>query len=182
MSEKKMVRRSVAIALGIGCIVVVACLVGAFSYFIIDKNNTISSLNSQVTNLRNQIDSLNLNITNLQNQMNNLSDILNLRKSNIWYNGTLVIVPLLELTVLDENAPYAGYVSVQVSWSQSNETVVIVIYYSIALQYRQEESRTLSSNGTAIFPVLPSGMSIYFEDPSLSNSSETATVTITYYY
>jgi hypothetical protein len=188
MSEKKTVRRSVAIALGIICIVLVGGLAGAFAYYvpmINEKNNTISSLNSQVsqlntnaTNLQNQIDSLDFSVTNLQNQVNNLTDIFNLRKSTIWYDGTLLIVPLLELTSLEENVPYAGYVSVQVSSSQSNETVVLVVYSSQVLRY--ENSINLGSSETAIIPVLPSSMAIYFADPE--GKSGTATVTIIYYY
>lgn len=46
MSEKKMVRRSVVIALGMVCIVLMAALVGFFAYHVLttsDKNNTNSS-------------------------------------------------------------------------------------------------------------------------------------------
>jgi predicted PurR-regulated permease PerM len=189
MSEKKTVRRSVAIALGIVCIVVVAGLVGAFAYYVNDKNNTISSLNSQVsqlntnaTSLRNQIDSLNFNVTNLQNQVNNLTDILNLSKSMVLYNGTLTIFPLLELTMLDESVPYAGYVSVQVSSSQSNATVIITVVWNYYPVLRYQNDFNLGTSGTAIFPVLPPSMVVYFCDPKLTNSSELANVTITYYY
>ena len=51
---KKMVSRNVAIALGIICIILVVGLVGAFAYYILtmnDKNNTISSLNTQISQL-----------------------------------------------------------------------------------------------------------------------------------
>jgi uncharacterized protein HemX len=133
MSEikpKKMVRRSVAVALGIICIVVVAGLVGGFGYFMLvvdDKDNTISLLTSQMSNkdtqisqlnstisslnsrisqlntnatsLRNQIDSLNSNVTNLQSQVNNLTDILNLSKSTVLYNGTVTIISSTELAM-----------------------------------------------------------------------------------
>lgn len=96
---KKMVRRSVAITLGIVCIVlVVVGSVGAIAYIIPminDKNNTISSLNSQVsqlnssnTNLQNQvsslnstIDSLSSNNTNLQNQVSSLNSTINYLKT-----------------------------------------------------------------------------------------------------
>jgi hypothetical protein len=67
---KKMVSRSVAIALGIICIVLVASLAGAFAYYVNDKNNTISSLNSQLSQL-------NSNVTNLQNQVASLNSTIN---------------------------------------------------------------------------------------------------------
>jgi predicted PurR-regulated permease PerM len=59
MSEKKMVRRSVVIALVTVCIIlVVVSLVGAYAYFtpiISGKDDKISSLNSQMISLNNQI-------------------------------------------------------------------------------------------------------------------------------
>ncbi len=79
MSERKMVRRSVAVALGVICVVVIAGLIGAFAYYVYDKNNTISSLNSQISQL-------NSNATNLQNQNNQLQTQLN---GNVSQNANL---------------------------------------------------------------------------------------------
>jgi hypothetical protein len=83
----------VAIALGIICIVLAATLVGAFAYYaplINDKNNTISSLNTHIsqlttntTNLQNQLDSMNLSLTNLQNQLVSDNSTINSLSSNI---------------------------------------------------------------------------------------------------
>jgi hypothetical protein len=169
--------------------------VAAFAYYVPligEKNKEIASLDSQVsqltinaTNLQNQVNSLNLNVTDFQNQVNNLTDALNLHKFTVWYNETIRLVPPLELygTTLEEHAPYAGYVSVHASSLQGNETVVEFVYYSEALDYRHEDSVNLGSNGTAIFPVLPSDMAIYFGDPHLEfPDSRTATVTVIYYY
>jgi cell division protein FtsL len=214
VNEKKMVRRSVAIALGIICIVLVAGLVGGFGYFILtinDKDNTISSLNTQISskdsqisqlntqisdqnntifslnstlaNADSQISQLNSNATNLQSQVNNLTDILNLGKSTTLYNGTVTIVPSTELAMLEENVPYAGYVSVQVSSSQSNATVIITVVWDYYPVLRYQNDFNLGSSGTAIFPVLPPSMVVYFFDPKLTGfNSELANVTITYYY
>jgi hypothetical protein len=178
MSEKQVVSRSVASALGIICIILTA-LVAYFTVTVISAQNSYNNLQDENKQLQTWLAG---NITDLQNQVNNLTDILNLRKSTIWYNGTLHIVPLLELTSLEENAPYAGYVSVQVSSSQSNETIVEVVYANQVLRY--DNSISLGSSGTAVFPVLPSGMVIYFAPPEFMGSSfsYTATVTITYYY
>jgi uncharacterized coiled-coil protein SlyX len=85
MSDKKMVRRSFAVALGIICIVlVVVGLVGAVTYvipMISDKDNTISSLNLRMsqlntnnTNLQNQIASLNSTISSLNTQVASLQN------------------------------------------------------------------------------------------------------------
>lgn len=99
---KRMVNRSVAITLGIVCIVlVIVSLVGAFAYYtpiinekdntisslnsqvaslntrISDQSNTISSLNSQISSLNSQISSLNTQATNEQSQLANLQSQLN---------------------------------------------------------------------------------------------------------
>src|SRR4030042_4313523 len=153
MSEKRMVRRSVAIALGVVCIILIAGIVEIRLYYLvqdIEKDETITRLNIEAFNKNSQISQLKSNVTNLQNQVNNLTDILNLNKSAVWYNGTLLIVPPLELTMLEKNAPYAEYVSVQVSSPQGNETIILLIYYSEVLKYRHEDSINLGSNGTAI--------------------------------
>jgi len=81
-----MVRRSVAIAIGIICIVLAACLVGAFADYMLtvnDKNNTISSSNSLVIALQNQIlsdnlaiDSLNSQIAELENQLGSNNSLI----------------------------------------------------------------------------------------------------------
>jgi cell division protein FtsB len=190
MKPKKMVGRNVAIALGIICIVLIA-LIAYFTVTSISAQNSYNNLQNQNKQLQTWLDGnetlLNqtqINYTSLQNQMNNLTDILSINKSTIWYDGTLQIVPALEATMLDENAPYPGYVSVHASSPPTNETVVELVYYSEVLNFRHDESINLGSNGTAIFPVLPSSMSIYFSDPQLLGSgiSRTANVTVTYYY
>jgi cell division protein FtsB len=208
--SKKVVRRSVVIALGIVCIILIACLGGTMAYYTLtmdDKDNAIASKNSQIaslnsevlqlntnaTNLQNQIDTLRSNVTSLQNQVSNLTDALNLSRSTIvpiaqarkiWYYGILRIVPPLELTMLDENAPYAGYVSVEAALIQSNGTISIDVEGSSDFNHLYTHSIDLGSSGTAIFPVPPSNMSIYFYDLQLRSpvSSEIANVTITYYY
>jgi cell division protein FtsL len=112
---KKMVRRSIAITLGIVCIIlVVVGSVGALTYImpmINDKNNTISSLNSQisqlesnVTNLQNQIASANFtiksltyNVTTLQEQLNSIlngsTSLLGIIASDpsAWVNRTVTV-------------------------------------------------------------------------------------------
>lgn len=62
MSEKKVVKRSIAITLGIICIILVVGLVGAIAFYmpvINEKNSTISSLNSQITDANKEISQLN---------------------------------------------------------------------------------------------------------------------------
>lgn len=66
MSEKKVVGRNVAIALGITCIVLAIGLVGAvmnYTSIISEKDNTIASLNSEIANFQEKIDDLNATYT-----------------------------------------------------------------------------------------------------------------------
>ena len=88
MSEKKTVRRSVAIGLGIICIVVVAGLVGALAYYnytpiINDKDKTISSLTAEIGQLNSEINQLNSTILNLQGQVGVDNLTINLLKANL---------------------------------------------------------------------------------------------------
>jgi hypothetical protein len=88
--EKKVVSRSVATIFGIICITLVAGLVGAFAYYVPmtnDKSNTISSLNSQISQL-------DFNVTNLQNRSNQLQGYLDdnktlLNQTQTWLNGNV---------------------------------------------------------------------------------------------
>jgi predicted PurR-regulated permease PerM len=62
MSEKKVVSRNTVVALGIVCIILAVGLVGAvanYTSIISEKENTIASLNSEITSLQNQINDLN---------------------------------------------------------------------------------------------------------------------------
>jgi predicted nucleic acid-binding Zn-ribbon protein len=82
MSEKKVVRRTVALALGVICIILIAGLGGAMAYYTVTINNldnkvdsqkaTISQLNATIEDQNNTISQLNTDVTNLQNQNANL--------------------------------------------------------------------------------------------------------------
>jgi cell division protein FtsL len=91
--SKRMVSRNVAIVLGIICIVLLASLVGVLTYYgsvIDEKNSTISSLNSQIAQLKNQLASDNSAIANLQTQLNNdNTTISNLTAQANEYNSTI---------------------------------------------------------------------------------------------
>lgn len=116
MSEKKFVRRSVAIGLGTICVIVVAGLVGAFAYYhytpiISDKDATLSFLNSEINQLNSTllslqeqagadnftIDSLKANIAYLQDQLNELLNATILpiaiitSNPSAWVNRTVVV-------------------------------------------------------------------------------------------
>ena len=194
MSEKKMVRRSVAMALGIICVVVVAGLAGAFAYYVNDKNNTISSLtsqvsskdsqisqlNSQILDEYSQISQLNSNVTSLQSQIDNLNAMSNLEFSRFWESSHFVATMpenIGGLSYVDSSiVPYAGYVKVEIE--PSNNTYVRVLYNSQGTSFDYEVP--VNANGTGIIPVLPTN----FINIGVGNLTIGATynTTITYYY
>jgi hypothetical protein len=169
MSERKVVGRNVAIALGIICMILAVGLVGAvanYTSIISGKENTIASLNSQ--------------IANLQNQVNDLNSIINLEKSTVWVDDQTVSQPAGSYTYWTVSASYAGYVSVWVQTSTTDNTYVRVIWSSHGVNY--DHSITVGVSGTAVFPILPaSGIEIRVGNSNwLSGATET--VTITYHY
>jgi hypothetical protein len=193
-SEKKVVGRTVAIALGIICIVLAVGLVGAIADYrsiIGNKDNTISTQGSQISNLQTwlsgnittntnyvnshsytneQYQDLQNQNTNLQNEINDLNNITNLKKSMIWDVGTI------NATFWNDTEPvfYAGYVSVWIQISTSNSTTVRATWSSYGVNY--DQTVIVGTSGRLVFPVLPSTVSITVEHTSLF------TVIITYYY
>lgn len=137
MSEKKVVGRSVLIALEIVCIILLACLVGATSLYqsqINDKDNTI---------------------TNLQNQVNDVNNILDLAKSTVWVNNqTISQETASSYTVWYLYASYAGYVSFYVQSSSVAGTHVEVTYSSHGVYFSQEMVFSVGGNSSLPNPTL----------------------------
>jgi hypothetical protein len=100
--ERKVVRRSVAFALGIASIVLVASLVSTIAVYMAstgNKDNAISSLNSQISSINSQVANLQGQITLLQTQ---LKGLLNATATSVsveeislnlssWLNRTVVV-------------------------------------------------------------------------------------------
>jgi hypothetical protein len=110
---RKTVNRNVALALGIICIVLVACLggtVAVYTLMINGKSNTISSLNLQISqlnssvkNLENQVTSENSTINSLTSQVANLQKELN---ANTTYT-VFRVVNGLEINITLDKVVYA---------------------------------------------------------------------------
>jgi len=106
---KKMVSRNVAIALGIICIILVACIATIWVYYLvqdINKNQTITNLNNQVFNDESEI-------TNLQDQNKQLQVWLNanetvLNRTQTWLAGNESLLSLTE-TWLNGNVTYITF-------------------------------------------------------------------------
>jgi cell division protein FtsL len=183
MSEKKVVSRTVAIALGIICIVLAVGLVGAvanYTSIISGKDNTIASLNSQISSKDSQISSKDSQISSLQTQVNDLINTVNLGKSTVWVYDDTASQPAGYYTYWTSSASYAGYVSVVVHTSTTTNTYVEVIWSAKGVSY--DNTITVGTGGTAVFPILPaSSIEIRVGNTNLL-SGATETVTMTYYY
>jgi type II secretory pathway pseudopilin PulG len=178
---KKMVSRSVAIALGIICIILAVSLVGAFAYYmpmINDKDNTISSLDSQLSNLDGNFSNYRL--------LKDFTVVASNQTVNPFNNYTGGYVGY----GFDFSALYSGYVSVAINDSTENPTTVRLIYYNLGYPFEYELE--IPTGGTSYFPVTgspePSGpiegttgfIIILFKNTGYAYDQ--ATVTIVYYY
>jgi hypothetical protein len=211
LSEKKTVRRSVAIALGIICVVVVAGLVGAFAYYVNEKNSTISSLNAQISSKDSQISqlnsqisdqnstisSLNSQVINLQNQVNNLNTLYVLNKSNlqstVWASYQTVSQPTNSSTKWVFPVNYRGFLEISVSVppiiangiivynTGEVEGIYIRVTYTFGVVRYEEQADLVGVGMTADFSVLPENIGIEVGNTKMIGNA-TETVTITYYY
>ena len=204
--QKKIFGRTMVIALGMICIVLVAGLVGAIAVYmpmvnslesqIAEKNNTILSLNSQVLSLNSQVSSLQDNLEQINSTMSSYQDAIQTYNSQISYylsilylneSGYLVTAqPLTQdanasTVVFNDILQYAGYVSVAVE-SNSTTTYVQVVYSSYEVNY--DHNMTVGTSGTAVFPVLPGNIAIGVgnTEPVENVTAVTATVTAFYRY
>jgi hypothetical protein len=174
MSEKKVAGRNVAIALGIICTILGVGLVGAIANYtsIIDgKDNTITSLNTQIAIKDSQL-------TSLQNQVDNLTDITKMLKHTIWVDHYTISQPANSYTSWRPDVLYAGYVEVHVE-STTNETYARVIYWAYGFDYDQQSH--VGADGTVAFPLMPF-FSVEIRVGNTDPDGANETVTIRYHY
>jgi hypothetical protein len=115
MKPENMVRRSVAIALGIICIILVASLIAVYVSMVntlADKDTTISSLNYQNGAL--------------QDQLRDLNFTLHVELETTLYQGN-VSQPTGSYTSLNLTVPYAGFLEILIQ-NPTNNTYVRVIW------------------------------------------------------
>jgi hypothetical protein len=109
MSEKKVVRRSVAIALGIICIILIAGLGGAMAYYTMivnDKNTTYDSYASNHTQTNSEFNTLNSSYYDYMGTHSHTDSEYDALQSN--YDS--VIAPkLIKVHLMsDDNRPWLG--------------------------------------------------------------------------
>jgi uncharacterized coiled-coil protein SlyX len=200
ISNQKVVNRSVAIALGVICIVLAASLVVAVANGslssdqqsitdleeqVAEQTTKISSLNAQVTILQNQVNTLNSSISDYETQIADLTQENNDYANIIALNMSATILDEEAITqdanatttLLNDTLYYAGYIEIHVE-SSSNSTYVQVSYTYEGLSYNQ--TVTVGTDGTAYFPILPAAVEILLDNTGAETNNVTAT--ITYYY
>jgi hypothetical protein len=192
MSEnKKMVRKSVALAFGVVGTILVA-LTAYFAVASISAQNSYNNLQNQNKQLQVWLagnESL-LKQTQIWLEENN-SDALYLNQSILLLNQTLTQSPNSFSDFASENN-YAGYVAVNVT-STSNTTYVEAIFSTEGINY--DNKIIVGAHGLAVFPFVPyppnqlnnfGGPPKNDLDIRIGNtntiSNATETVTITYYF
>jgi archaellum component FlaC len=158
MGEKKMVRRSVSVAVGVICIILAACLVGTFAYYVPrlnDENNTVSSLDSQIKALQNQILLDNSTINSLNSQIFELENQLASDNSTVRSDNTTIANLQSQVTTLQN----------QVKSLQDQITELSTNLGSLQSQYEQ-----LNQTYTSSFLFSSSGALTALGMPSAGNS------------
>ncbi|MGA2309511.1 MAG: hypothetical protein ABSG57_08190 [Candidatus Bathyarchaeia archaeon] len=199
---RKMVRRSVAITLGMVCIILVASLgVMAYVSYSPTSGSSNAALQAKIDQLQEWLAGnetllsqtqawLSGNITTYNSYVadhhhtdedyTNFYNIANLADSTVWVSDQTISQPASSYTLWTLSASYAGYVSVWVQSSSVAGTHVKAIYSSHGVSFNQEI--VVSAGDTASFPILPSSsIQIEVGNGNLVNGA-TETVTITYYY
>ena len=164
-----MVSRSVAIVLGIICIILAVSLVVAIANYIITNNSFTSTDNYN-----------NEQIASLEGQVDNLTNILNLNNSTIWVNSQTVSQGTDSYFNWTFSASYCGYISVSLQTSTIPYTWIELTYSAYGMNYNQ--AQLVSAPNTAFFPILPCSNITVGVGSGNTSSSAIVTVTITYYY
>jgi hypothetical protein len=168
-----------------------------------EKENTINSLQAQISNLESQVSSSTGNsettqayiaqISQLNQEILYLNDSLTSAASDASYVNSIIQLQeaglLLDTTTITQDAnstttlwndqlDYAGYVVVQASANATSTYAQAIYSYS---GYNFNLNQTIGTSGTALFPILPGTVEI-----DIGNMNETGpntfTATATYYY
>jgi prefoldin subunit 5 len=181
MSEKKVVGRTIAIALGIICVVLAVGLGGAvanYTSIISKKDNTIASLNSQIAEKNNTISSLNSQIQTLTNEKTKLQEWLNenktlLIKTQEWLDQNVTKYNLkidslnsqiasMNLTIID----LTNQNSKLKIWLEGNKTLLIKTqeWLERNITYYNAQIATLQSKIDSLEAPQLHGVEVYWED------------------
>ena len=193
----------------VGVVVILAAsLVGVIAIYqpidsqLATKDNTISSLNSQILNLEyelasqsnssstqayvNQITLLNQQLASLNDSFTaarsdaySFQNILQLQESGILYpSSSITQAANASTTIWNDQLEYAGYVIVQAT-ATANTTYAEVLYSYTGVNF--DYNQTIGTSGSAVFPVLPGIVQVIVGNINQNNSNN-LTITATYFY
>jgi hypothetical protein len=198
--------KTVVIALAVICVILAASLIGVIALYqpnnsqaqLAEKDSTISSLQTQIAVLQSQLSNtpnastyvtqiayLNQQLVALNDVLNNtnsellsLQSIVQLQSSGTLYNGNFNQEANTTTALWNTSLDYAGYITVQAT-SSANTTYVEVSYSYAGANF--DYKQTLGISGTAVFPVLPSEVTVV-----IGNTNQTTinsiTAAVEYYY
>ena len=180
--KKKIGWKPLAMALVLICIVLSAGLVGVVAVYLPMVNNLVSqvaekdtniaalssqvaSLNSQISSLEDSLDESDLTISTLEEGVEILNSRIQSYLNIIYLNASIYLFSEASVSqnaststnVFQYPLEYAGYVAVSVK-STSNTTYVQLLYSSYGVNY--DHNVTVTTSGTAYFPVLPGEVDI----------------------
>jgi hypothetical protein len=196
LSEKKLGRKSL-VFLSILCIVLLVGLIAAMiPYARLDSayNDKTSEFNTYAANHSHNnteydafsdanrlLQEYMMTHTHTDSDYTSLNAAVNLERNAIWTFNQIISQPADSYTSFNPfHASYAGYVSVDVQSSTTNNTYVQVIWSSYGVSFDQKI--VVDTNGTANFPILPaSNIDIRIGNSNIFNGA-TENVTATYYY
>ncbi len=191
-----MVSRSVAVALGIVCILLIAGLGGALAYYTMttnDKddqansvNNTFNQLNATIADQSNTIASLSANITNLMNEESQLQAWLRgnetlLNQTQTWLSGNITSQ---ETQISSLNAQitqlqtwlYGNITAYQNEVNQYNDEVALYNAYVADHHYTNENYENVYSLYEELSNITNLTVStVWLSDQTISQSAGTYT-------
>jgi hypothetical protein len=189
MGEKKISGRRVTVE-SIACIVLITAIVTIIAFYnsiLKYKDATIASLDSEIADKEAQISSLICDSDNLQSQINNLTEIIDLNKSEVWIDDYFENVSAGSCISLNRTIDYAGYIKFEnisgVPTTETGEIYVQVIWSGEDLVFYNQKLVVGEEDAFFRFPVLPTSnleVRIGCDDPS--NGAADITATIAYVY
>jgi len=123
------------------------------------KEADIKSLQSQVNQLQTNLAALTAERDALQSQVNTWNDIALLKMHATIIEKQTINQPARYYTRWSWQAPYAGYITVQVH-SSTTDTTYVQVLYSVYVEFQGavhfDQTVNVGIGGKAVFPVLPS--------------------------
>lgn len=209
MSEKKGSGRIVTVE-SIACIILITAVVTIIAFYssiLKYKDGTIASLNSeiankdaqisslisyndtlqsQISNLKSEKGTLQNKVHNLTEQINNLTEIIELDKSEVWIDDYFEKVAAGTYISLNRTVDYAGYIKFEkiggVTTTETGEIYVQVIWFRKDFVL-YDQKMVVGEDTFFRFPVLPTSnleVRVGYDDPSNGTANIMATIVYVY--